>query len=458
MKHLDEAQREALAAGVPEVDAATVAHHASCPQCQAAVRDAQARRKLLGGLAPYTLSDMAFRRVEARLMEQVEAGLPSRTPWLAWLIPAGALAAMALTLLVLQLRAPTAPEVVALPKAPEKLAAAPFHPLTVLRATADSQTRTGEGAWRALSAGDVLASGDAVSSGGLALAPAADVGWALEGRGSLALGGAATASIGAGQLTAQVSELLVVRAGTRQVEAAEALFLVSRSAAEVVLSVAQGAVDVSDTVTRERRRVTAPATLRWADGAPLSSAREEALMPVTSPFSPKKPWARFDASGLPAGTAISLDGAALGVSPLVSLLTAGRHRLSLTPPGEATREAWVDLVGGAPFVATLPEAPEGPAPSEDALARVQSELVRHRPKLAACYEKWLKANPSAAGTVELSLVVASSGKVKAARVRGEALPKASAECLVRTAKGLTLPPLGAEAELEVPLVFTAGGR
>jgi hypothetical protein len=454
--HLDDAQREAVATGAPDVDAAATAHHAQCPECQAAVRDAKARRTMLAGLTPYTLSDMAFRRVEARLMEQVDEGLPSRTPWLTWVLPA-VLVAAALVVAVVQLRAPVAPEVVALPVPATPAAAAPFHPLTVLRAASDSQVRSGGGAWRALAAGDVLAAGDAVSSAGAVLAPDSDVRWAFEARGSLALGGPASVVLGAGQLSARVGQAVVVGAGTREVSATEALFAVSRSAAEVVLSVAEGAVDVSDTVTRERRHVTAPATLRWADGAPLSAAHDEAFTPVPSPDVPARPWARLDASGLPAGTTVSLDGAMLGQSPLVTLATLGRHRLGLAPPGQPVAESWIDLVGGAPFVAALPEV-EGPAPSQEALSRLQAELLRHRPKLAACYEKWLKANPTASGTVELSLVVAASGRVTSARVAGGVLPKASAECLVRTAKGLALPALGAEAELAVPLVFTAGGH
>lgn len=453
MKHLDDAQREAVAAG--EADAETTAHAESCAECRAAVRDAKARRAMLSGLKGYTLSDMAFRRVEARLMEQVESGLPSRTPWLAWLVPSALALAALVAVVVVQWRAPSTPEVVTLPQ-PVVPVAAVFHPLTALRVAPDSQVRTGEGPWRPLEAGAVLASGDALSSDGVTLAPAGEVKWAFEARGSLALGGAATVALGAGQLAAKVAQPATVLAGTRLAEASEALFSVSRSAAEVVLSVAEGSVEVVDTVTSERRRVTAPATLRWADGAPLSEGRAEALVPVTAPAVPAQPWVRFDASGLPAGTRVTLDGAALGHSPLVALVGAGRHRLGLTPPGQALTESWVDLVGDAPFVAALPEAPEGPPPSDEALARVQSDLLRHRPKLAACYEKWLKANPAASGTVELSLVVTAAGRVKAARVHGDALPKASADCLVRTAKGLSLSPLGAEAELEVPLVFTSG--
>ena len=456
MTHLDDAQREALAMGAADVDAAAKAHHAGCAECQAAVRDAKGRRAMLAGLTPYTLSDMAFRRVEARLAEQVEAGLPARRPWLAWLAPVALAAAALVVLVVSSWRGAEAPDVVALPAPPPPVARAPFHPLTVLRAAKASQVRAGDAPWRPLGAGDVLAAGDAVSSDGLVFAPAADVPWAFEARGSLALGGAATVALGAGQLSARVGQPLVVTAGTREVSAAEALFSVTRAAAEVVLAVAEGAVDVTDSVTHERRHVEAPATLRWADGAALSEARVEPQAPVGAPAVPARPWVRFDAAPLPAGTAISLDGAALGEAPLVALVAGGRHRLGLAPPGQPLTESWVDLVGGAPFVAALPEAREGAAPSADALARLQQELLRHRPKLAACYEKWLKANPTASGTVELSLVVSASGRVKSARVAEGVVPKASAECLVRTARGLPLPPLGAEAELEVPLVFTSG--
>lgn len=466
MRHLDDPQREALAQGAAGVDAEAAAHHVACAECQVAVRDAKARRALLGGLTPYTLSDMAFRRVEARLMEAVEhdleGGLLSRAPWLRWLVPVGLAAAAALVTVTLLPARTAGPHVVPLPAPAPALAAAPFQPLSVLRAAPDSQARSGEGAWRALGAGDVLAQGDAVSTAGVLLAPADAPGqpasWAFEASGSLALGGAATVTLGAGTLAAQVGQAVAVAAGTRQVHAVEARFVVSRSAAEVVLTVAEGEVDVVDSLSAERRRVTAPATLRFADGAPLSQGRAEAPGSVPALAVPPRPWVRFDASGLPAGTQVSLDGAGLGAAPLVALVGAGRHQLGLALPGQPMTQSWVELVGDVPFVATLPEPADGPAPDAAALERVQRELLRHRPKLAACYEKWLKANPTASGTAELALTVTAAGRVKAARVRGGGLPKASADCLVRTAKGLSLPALGVDAELEVPLVFTAGAR
>jgi hypothetical protein len=87
-----------------------------------------------------------------------------------------------------------------------------------------------------------------------------------------------------------------------------------------------------------------------------------------------------------------------------------------------------------------------------------SELRSQTPKLAACYEKWLKSNPTAQGEVTLELTVSAKGKVKRANVGASSISPASAECLVRTAKSLVLSPLGAEATLEVPLVLRSPGR
>jgi hypothetical protein len=157
----------------------------------------------------------------------------------------------------------------------------------------------------------------------------------------------------------------------------------------------------------------------------------------------------LDASGLAVGAHLSLDGVPLGEAPLVTLVSGGRHRLTVAPPGEAVTESWVELSGRfvVPSGAAPPEAVE---PDAEALARINRELQRQRPKLQVCYEKWLKADPRATGEVELHLRVAASGRVKAADVTG-APPGAPADCLVRAARALTLPALGGEVELELPL-------
>jgi hypothetical protein len=149
---------------------------------------------------------------------------------------------------------------------------------------------------------------------------------------------------------------------------------------------------------------------------------------------------------------VSLDGVRLATE--AQLVSAGRHRLSIAGPGLPAHESWLEL--SAPYQAGLPEAKdEGPAPDARALTRIQEALKRQRPRLSACYEKWLKANPAAVDTtVELHLVVAADGRVSQARVLGAAMSASSASCLVETVKALRLPGLGSEVELELPLHLT----
>lgn len=459
MKHLDPDAIEQAARTPPEGELA--AHLAACAECRGHVRDAAGRQRLLGGMTPYTLSEMAFRRVEARLDEAVAAGeaAPASWGWLAWV--GGALAAAVLAF-VLVGDGGALPGVVKIPRASPQVAAAPFHPLTVLKASGDAQTRQGDEPWRALPVGALLATGAALSAESLVLAPELPVAWAFQASGSLSLGGPASLTLGAGEVVAQVGAPVEVLAATRRMRASEALFAVSRVAAEVTLEVAEGEVEVTDSLTAERRVVKAPQALRWSDGSSLSSGQAFTLRTLRAPAVPARPWTRFDASGLLAGTEVSLDGVALGPAPFVELVTVGRRRLGLTPPGGALRESWVELIGGQPFAAKF-EAPslesDGPEPDAEALGRVMAALKAQRPKLAACYEKWLKANPQAEGEVVLELTVSAQGRVKRARVEnGATVSAASAECLTTTARSLVLPPLGADATLQVPLVLRQPGR
>lgn len=454
MSHLAPELIETVARSESAAPADAKAHLASCAECRQAVSDARGRQKLLGGMKPYTLSDMAFRRVEARLMSEVEQGIPARGFRWWWFVPAAV--AVALAAFIAVQFPEDGPRILTLPTPKsvggERVA---FYPLTVIRSSGDAQVRAGA-EWKQLVPGDVLREGDAVSAERVVIAPETDVKWVFEAKGAVAVGGIATVNVGAGEVVAYVGKPADVIAGTRRVIAAEALFAVSHAAAEVVLDVAQGSVDVVDTATAERRTFKAPVRMRWVDGSPLSSGREEPARALAAPELPSRPWVRFDASSLPIGTAISLDGAMLGEAPLSLLLSQGRHHLGLTPPGQPTQESWIDLTGNA-FVPTFVAA----APKElddGAIARLQAELQRQRPKLAACYEKWLKANPTAGGKVDLLLVVAADGRVRSAKVKGEPMSQASADCVVQTATKLVLPALGSEQEIEVPLVFTPGSR
>jgi hypothetical protein len=456
MSHLDPERIETIAHSREED-----AHLAGCAECRGHVQRARARQQLLGAMKGYTLSDAAFRRVEARLEDAIAAGAtqPSRA-WLWWSLAGVAMVAALLVLLPGETT--RTPWTVALPREQVAAAGAPFQPLTVLRASPGTQAHAGDQPWRPVSGGDVLAAGQALASASLLAAPEGDAAWALEAQGALSLGGAASVTLGAGELVAQVKSPIEVLASSRRVLAQDALFALSRTGAEVVLHVARGEVTVVDTLTAERRVVQAPLALRWGDGSTLAEGREEPLRSLDAPAVPAKPWTRFDATGLKPGTEVSLDGRRVGVAPFVELVSGGRRRLGLTPPGEALRESWAQLVGGQPYDvrADVPlTEPEEREPDAASLQRVMTALKLQKPKLASCYEKWLKANRDAQGEVVLSLVVTAQGRVKRAEVgNAGSISAASAECLVTTARSLVLPPLGTEATLEVPLLLRQPGR
>ncbi|PZR04606.1 MAG: hypothetical protein DI536_33985 [Archangium gephyra] len=452
MKHLGPEQVEQAARSAPAREVAT--HLAACAECRADVKSARARQKLLGGLKPYTLSDLAFRRVEARLDEVVRDGVPSKFPW-RWLgYSMGVIAAAGLALMIAGRETQQA-GVVTLPTPKVELAQSSFRPLTVIRAVKTS-ARIGEASWRELKAGDVLTSGEALSADAVTLSDIAAE-WQFAASGSLSLGGVATVTLGAGEVTTQVKskDTVTVLASTRAFVASEAVFSVSRAAAEVALHVSQGEVEVVDSSTGLRRPVKAPAALRWSDGSSLRDGLEAKPGTLGAPRVPPQPWVLFDARSLPAGTRISLDGVDLGTSPTAELLTAGRRQLTTIAPNGASTTSWVNLVAGAPFTATLEPSPpmDDREPDAAALERVMGELKAQRPKLAACYEQWLKANRAAQGEVTLELTVAANGKVKRATLGQNSMSASSADCLVRTARSFVLSPLGAEATLEVPLVL-----
>ncbi len=448
--HLSGEQLDQVASG--SSDATLDAHLSGCTDCRTAVRSAQGRRKMLQGLTPYTLSDLAFRRVEARLMEQVDEGLSS--PWPAWLkfvVPA------AIAALVLLVAAPWNSTSVVVPVAPVavvKPTPRPFGPMVATYASADAKLRFGEGAWKPLSAADEVTSGAAVSASRLTLASTS--GLVLEGEGSFAVGGQAMVVLGAGSIAA--SGNAEVLAGSRRITGVDAAFRVERTAAEVVLDVASGEVTLFDEGVH--RSMRGPTRVRWADGTALGAGVTEAHVDWRAPRGVKLPATRLELGALPAGTLLSIDGLSYGATPFSFMLEPGRHKVELTPPGLPVQERFVDLVGGQPFALGL-AAPaertvEAPEPDARALARVMEDLRRQTPKLRSCYEKWLKANPNASGQVDLVLVVNAKGVVKRANVKGEPISADSATCLKTIAKSLVLSPLGSEQELEVPLVLTTG--
>ena len=450
--HLSAERAEALAAK-PEADA----HLESCASCQDTVKLARGRQRLLGGMTPYILGDMAFRRVEARLNERLEQGLPPEPFRWRWVL-LGAPVVLGLVALVMTSSSHSQDqEVAVLPRPVAVVAAkAPWRPMLIAQASGDAQLRPGHGDWSPLVAGMVLDQNVAVSGSKVVLTAK---GWAFEASGSIALGGPATIALGAGTLRAKVEHApMVVVAGGLRLISEEGAFFVSRAAAEVVIDVFDGQLEVGDSV--ERMTATAPVRVRWAEGGRL---RSEPLgsKPATIVV-PAAPVVSFDVSELARGTVLDVDGQRVGTTPLSVLLSVGRHRVQVTPKGQATRETFIDLVGGQnglfhlPPVVLAPKTVEPAEVDEAALARVLEDLKRQTPKLRSCYEKWLKANPTASGEVDLSLRVSANGQVLKAAVKGAPISRESAECLTLTARSLVLSPLGSEQDLEVPLVLTPG--
>ncbi len=461
MTHLTPEQVQAVAQGTP--DALAQSHAETCPACRAALVDARGRVRLLAGLRAQTLSDVAFRRVEARLMEQVDEGLAPRwNPWRFALLGLSAAAVGALALVAFSPRpvAPPAPTVaVAPPQAPVPVA---YLPLTVLRVPGETRVAAGA-SWRALAAGDVLAEGARLSGGPVVLAAGSRQAWSVQGEFSLGRG--ASVALEVGSLVAAVQGAPAqVLAASSGLSATDAVFSVSRTAAEMVVEVAQGEVDAFEAsdARAPHRRLVAPTRVRFALGQPLLAGAVEAPQGVEAPRVPRQPWARVDTAALPRGSRLSLDGLALGQAPAGFLWEAGRARLSVTPPGQPTQVRFLDLVGGKELaLAASPAAPERTVevePDAEALSRVMADLRRQTPKLQACYEKWLKAHPQAEGEVVLTLTVSARGHVTRAAVQGEGLSPESAGCLSRTARTLVLPALGSEQDLELPLLLRQAGR
>ncbi|MBL9039223.1 MAG: hypothetical protein JNG84_11955, partial [Archangium sp.] len=154
MSHLTPEALEAAAIDPSGADA----HLAACAACRQSVRDARGRRALLAGLTPYTLSDVGFRRVGAKLAEAADEGLapPLRWPWVA-----AGLALAAAAVLVLAVQVDVADSAAQPPVTVAE--AAPFQPLTVVQSSGDAQRKSATG-WGPLQAGDVVREATAISA------------------------------------------------------------------------------------------------------------------------------------------------------------------------------------------------------------------------------------------------------------------------------------------------------
>jgi hypothetical protein len=459
-EHLSDEERETVAAD--RSNGAFDAHLAECEVCRKHVADARARRRLLFGLTPYTLSDMAFRRVEAKVAERIELEATSRWPlWVKVLMP------LSVGLAALMLVAPwrKAPNPEASPSAAglaldeKPLAPFPFETMTVMFASTDARVRSESDPWHPLQAAQRIETGRTIVATRLIVVRTDDP-LTFESSGAWSSGGSAMATLESGMLAANGrAEIL---AGNRRFRAVEAVFSVERTAAEVILTVHRGEVSVIDESSHRSLAIRAPARLQW----PTHSALDAGVLLTAHPFSippaAKGPLIPVDTSRLPAGSLISVDDLSWGATPFFLALPEGKHLLHVQLPGGRSYRQSLVLLAGNSAVLTEPPRAEKRAepkdlqqePDEAAVAELMDALRHQTPKLRACYEKWLKANPNAQGQIDLHITVTAQGTVAKADVSGEPIPPESAACLKRTAKSLVLPSLGSDQAFEVPLVLT----
>jgi transposase len=415
-------------------------HAIDCAACAARVRAARGRQRLLASLqAPAPLTDIAVRRVEARVMAAV-AEPP--WPWWARLGPLSLVAvSLALAVWFWPPPAPTRTRTVA----PLAVSAAPWPSLTVVRSDDAGVRSPTTASWRQLTPSMVIEPGSALQG---ALTLAANDGalphLSLVGHGQL---GDGSLRLSTGTATVQLAAGAVI-AGPHRIEAVPGtcLFSVSRVASETVIAVAQGSVDVLSGA--ERRRLTAPQGLRLTDDGSVAAT---AVVPPAAPVVLAGPWAWLDGSDLQG--IVTVDGDATPISVWPSLVSVGRHRLTIRRDGRTEERLFEASAGLQPLRWPEPSAAELPPDFEQ---RLKTAVQTQVPTLRACYESWLKTNPHAAGEVVVGLQLASTGAVMTVKLGGTPLPPSVAECLRRTAGRLTLPAPGRPESVELPLVLQPG--
>jgi hypothetical protein len=98
-----------------------------------------------------------------------------------------------------------------------------------------------------------------------------------------------------------------------------------------------------------------------------------------------------------------------------------------------------------------PALPSRPAAGGDDLPKVNLVLLEARERFRRCHER--SASSATAGTVELTLSVDASGKVRSVATTTTFATPDVATCVERTVRTLEFPALGGPVSLVVPLEF-----
>jgi len=497
-RHLPQDEIERIA-----FSGASAPHLGRCARCQAAVARAKARKDLLRAIPPAELDELTFRRIESKLFAGPvgsAAGELQRAAWrelfaARWLVPAGFALAAALVAGLLALRAPQLREHTN--DAPA-LAQADARPLLRAQATLVQGEvwfrEDAQSPWQALAPGQPLGEKAQLRAddGQASIALAPGTGFVLEPRSELAIDslreGRTHLSIESGRIACAVRPLVgdarfVVSAGPREVEVVGTAFAVAREQDDVLVEVQHGLVAVRDAVDpAQHTEVRGPGRLQVphgdsiepsrADAAPSPAvlAAERALLAssewrAAEPSDQPLALLRFD--GLPAGARVDVDGLGFAAAPWSGLLPPGRHRVSAILPGQPAQIGFVELtssgVSAGPALLSAPSAPaprpsivRATAPQETVDPSIVAASIRQKMgELRGCYERWLKRDERAAGTIVLVLDIRADGGVERFSAKGLILPDETEDCFSRAASTWRLPGSGEPLELEVPLRLTA---
>lgn len=414
-------------------------HLAECAECRAKVARARGRQKLLKGVRPYTLSGVAFSRVEAKLMEHARENPPGPRWTFGRILAIGAMAAVVAMFAVTTVRpllAPSPPPV-----------AAVFEPLTVAFASGPV----------AVKAGDVLGRDSVVDAekGRVVLSTQDGLALRMHGGAKVVLGAMTeTVRVESGTLLVQAGQRgpWVVRAGNHWLKSADVTFEVAPDS----LKLYRGGALLADNASFDNaRQVNAPLQIDLKTGkeSPLEGAVK------VFPFAPLQPGARLEVK-LEASE-VEIDGTPYGPSPLSIVTGIGKHKVR-AKVGEQWREGELDLSTPGSGVVELPEKvsvapvpPPEPAAEADPAA-IAASVKAQLPKLRVCHEKWLKVNEGARGKVMMTLTVSPKGRVTRARFEAaEGVPETVSECLGRAVRAMTLPRSSEEVELEIPVLLGA---
>ncbi|MBL8949944.1 MAG: AgmX/PglI C-terminal domain-containing protein [Myxococcaceae bacterium] len=416
-------------------------HLAECAECRSKVARARARQKLLGGMKPYTLSGVAFSRVEAKLLEHARENPPGPVWGLGRIFALGAFAAVAVLFAVttvVPLFAPTPQPVVAVP---------PFEPMTVVFASGQVSVKAGDSLGR-----DAVLDG---AQGTVVLSTGDGLALRLQGGAKLVLGTPTeTVRVERGRLLVESRHRgpWVVRVGNHWLRTADTTFEVAPESLELYRG---GAVLADNAAFENARQLNGPLQVD------LTTGKESPLERAAPAFKvgPLQPGKRLEVTL--AASEVEIDGVGYGPSPLSLMTLVSRHKVR-AKVGEQWREGELDLATSGTGVVELPERapvapvqPVGPTIEADPAA-IAASVKAQLPKLRVCHEKWLKVNEAARGKVLMTLTVSPKGKVTRAKFSAdEGVPEAVNECLGRAVRGLTLPKSSEEVELEVPVLLGA---